>query len=134
MKKMTPYVVVFVMFLFSVSAMAQDKADNKEESEVPKELLLSTLNGVAHLKLDNDQITQLMDYNKGFVDEIYEILDSDKEDKYKKKSLKALANTRETDLKEFLGNHKTNKYLKLMEDELKPLGRRDHRLKEIAKS
>ena len=134
MKKMTPYVVVFVMFLFSVSAMAQDKADNKEESEVPKELLLSTLNGVAHLKLDNDQITQLMDYNKGFVDDIYEILDSDKEDKYKKKSLKALGNTRETDLKEFLGNHKTNKYLKLMEDELKPLGRRDHRLKEIAKS
>jgi len=60
---------------------------------------LSSLNSVAHLKLENEQITQLMDYNKGFVDEVYEILESDKEDKYKKKSMKILAEKRENDLK-----------------------------------
>lgn len=104
------------------------------QDEVPKELLLSSLNSVAHLKLETDQINQLMDYNKGFVDEIYEVLESDKEDKHKKKALQNLSDKRKNDLREFLGRHKTNKYLKLMEDELRPLGRRNHLLKQIAKS
>lgn len=101
------------------------------QEAVPKELLLSGLNSVAHLKLENEQINELIEYNKGFVDEIYEVLESDKEEKYKKKSLKILSEKRENDLREFLGKHKTNKYLKLMEDELRPLGRREHLLKQI---
>ncbi|MGI9530625.1 hypothetical protein [Lutimonas sp.] len=133
MKKITLLVAVFTFILSSTPISAQKEPDKKNTSEVPKELVLSTLNGVSHLKLDNDQITKLMDYNKGFVDEVYEIIESDKEEKYKKKSLQALAYTRETDLREFLGKHKTNHYLKLMEDELRPLGRKDHRLKQIAK-
>lgn len=119
---------------FSLITLLFISSQLKAQDEVPKELLLSSLNSVAHLKLETEQINQLMDYNKGFVDEIYEILESDKEDKYKKKSLKALSYTREMDLREFLGKHKTNKYLKLMEDELRPLGRRNHLLKQIAKS
>ena len=89
---------------------------------------------MAHLKIENDQITQLMDYNKGFVDEVYEILYSDKEEKYKKKSMKILAEKRENDLRQLIGKHKTNKYLKLMEDELKPLGRKNNLLKPIIKN
>lgn len=126
---MKNYRIVFSLLCFLFVApqlIAQD--------EVPKELLLSSLNSVAHLKLETDQINQLMDYNKGFVDEIYEVLESDKEDKHKKKALQNLSDKRKNDLREFLGRHKTNKYLKLMEDELRPLGRRNHLLKQIAKS
>jgi hypothetical protein len=129
MKKITHFLIVIALLVVSVQSIAQDK-----EEEVPKDLLLSTLNSVAHLKLDNDQITQIIDYNKGFVDEVYKILDSEKEDKFKKKSLEALQFTRETDLREFLGKSKTNKYLKFMEDETKPLVKKDKRLKPIGKS
>ena len=123
MKKNTLLVsLIFTLtFIFQISA----------QEEVPKELLLSSLNSVAHLKLENEEITQLMDYNKGFVDEVYEILESDKEDKYKKKSMKILAEKRENDFRELFGKHKTNRYLKLMEDELRPLGRRNKLLKPI---
>lgn len=121
MKKITPLLILFLSI--TIGSYAQEA--------VPKELLLSGLNSVAHLKLENDQITELIEYNKGFVDEIYEVLESDKEEKYKKKSLKILSEKRENDLREFLGKHKTNKYLKLMEDELRPLGRKDHLLKQI---
>ena len=123
MKKMT----VFISILFTLTFIAKTSA----QEEVPKELLLSSLNSVAHLKLENEEITQLMDYNKGFVDEVYEILESDKEDKYKKKSMKILAEKRENDFRELFGKHKTNRYLKLMEDELRPLGRRNKLLKPI---
>ena len=115
MKKITLLITVFAFILQSHA-----------QEEIPKELLLSGLNSVAHLKLDNDQVIELIEYNKGFVDEIYEVLESDKEDKSKKKSMKILSEKRENDLREFLGKHKTNKYLKLMEDELRPLSRRNH--------
>jgi hypothetical protein len=126
MKKITLILTVVAVITLNFKIYAQD--------EVPKELLLSSLNSVAHLKLENDQITQLMDYNKGFVDEVYDILESDKEDKYKKKSMKILAEKRENDLRQLLGKHKTNKYLKLMEDELRPLGRKNNLLKPIIKN
>lgn len=115
----------FSIFLFlSVHVLAQ-------KEKVSKELLLSTLNGIASLKLDADQEAQLMEYNQGFVDEIYEILENDQGDKDKKKSLKNLGSIREKDLRKMIGRHKTNKYLKLMEDELKPLKKRDKRLKQL---
>jgi hypothetical protein len=126
MKKITLILTLVAVITLNFKIYAQE--------EVPKELLLSSLNSVAHLKLENDQITQLMDYNKGFVDEVYDILESDKEDKYKKKSMKILAEKRENDLRQLFGKHKTNKYLKLMEDELRPLGRKNNLLKPIIKN
>ena len=126
MKKITVLFIVIAILTLTTKTYAQE--------EVPKELLLSSLNSVAHLKLENEQVTQLMDYNNGFVDEVYEILDSDKEDKYKKKSMKILAEKRENDLRQLFGKHKTNKYLKLMEDELRPLGRKNKLLKPIMQS
>lgn len=103
------------------------------QDEVPKEILLTTLNGVAHLKFENEQVTQLMEYNEQFVDEVYAILDSDKEDKRKKESLDALSVKRESDLHDILSKHETKKYLKYMEDELKPLVRKNKLLKHISK-
>ncbi|MGB5323736.1 hypothetical protein [Lutimonas sp.] len=126
MKKITLILTVVAVITLNFKIYAQE--------EVPKELLLSSLNSVAHLKLENDQITQLMDYNKGFVDEVYEILESDKEEKYKKKSMNILAEKRENDLRQLIGKRETNKYLKLMEDELKPLGRKNNLLKSIIKN
>ena len=123
-----------ITILFSIIAILTLTTKTYAQEEVPKELLLSSLNSVAHLKLENEQVTQLMDYNNGFVDEVYEILDSDKEDKYKKKSMKILAEKRENDLRQLFGKHKTNKYLKLVEDELRPLGRKNKLLKPIMQS
>jgi len=122
--KKTTLMLSFICVLFvNLGTYAQEA--------VPKELLLSGLNSVAHLKLENEQILELIEYNKGFVDEVYKVLESDKEEKYKKKSLQILSEKRENDLREFLGKSKTNKYLKLMEDELKPLGKKEHLLKQI---
>lgn len=120
---------LLMSFILTLSFILQTSA----QEEVPKELLLSSLNSVAHLKLENEQITQLMEYNKDFTDEVYEILESDQEEKYKKKSMKILAEKRENDLRQLIGKHKTNKYLKLMEDELRPLGRKNKLLKPIIK-
>lgn len=127
MKKYNRLLSFLFFVLLGVNALAQ-------KEEVSKDLLLSTLNSVAHVKLDADQEKQLIDYNKGFVDEVYSILDGDQADKDKKKALKELNSVREKDLRGIIGKNKTNKYLKLMEDELKPLTKRDSRLKEIAKS
>lgn len=120
---------LLISFMLTLTFILQTSA----QEEVPKELLLSSLNSVAHVKLENEQITQLMEYNKDFTDEVYEILESDQEEKYKKKSMKILAEKRENDLRQLLGKHKTNKYLKLMEDELRPLGRKNKLLKPIIK-
>lgn len=127
MKKHNRLLSFLFFVLLGVNALAQ-------KEEVSKELLLSTLNGIAHLKLDANQEKQMIDYNKGFVDEVYAILENDQDDKAKKKALKDLSSVREKDLRGIIGKHKTNKYLKLMEDELKPLRKRDQRLKQIANS
>lgn len=123
MKKITLLLFSFVVIANVFNAKAQE--------EVPKEILLGTLNNVAHLKLENDQATALIDYNKGFVDEVYEILDSDKEEKSKKKSMKLLGEKRENDLRDIIGKHKTNKYLKQLEDEMKPLHKKEKLFKQL---
>lgn len=126
MKKQILLILSFVLLCFAVDTYAQEP--------VSKELLLTTLNSVAHLKFEDEQVAKLMEYNRGFVDEVYEILDSDKEEKQKKELLDALSQTREANLHEFLTKHETNKYLKYMEDELKPLIRKNKLLKHISKT
>ena len=115
------------------SSGKKKKKDMSPEELVPQELLLSTLNSVGHMKLESDQINQLVEYNKGFVDKIYDILNADKEDKRKKEQLDALAYTREKDLRDFMSKSETRRYLKEMEDQLKPLVHRNKMLKNIAK-
>lgn len=116
--------VSFVVILFSTGqAYAQDI--------VLKEVLLTTLNDVNELDFSNAQIEGLMNYNKGFVDKVYEILDSKKEDKDIKASLSTLNEQKEKDLRNLLGKSDSKKYIKLMEEQLKPLTKKDKRLKNI---
>jgi len=126
MKKITMILIAILALSFTSQSTAQET--------VSKDLLLTTLNSEAHLKFEDEQVTKLMEYNEEFVDEIYEILDSDKEEKQKEELLDALSQTREANLHEFLTKHETNKYLKYMEDELKPLTRKNKLLKHISKT
>lgn len=118
--------IAFILTLITVSLQSFS------QETVPKELLLSTLNSVSSLKFDTDKVTRLMDYNKGFVDKVYDVLNSDKEEKNKKESLDALSTTREADLHAFLTNHETNKYIKYLQDAMKPLEKQEKLLKHIA--
>jgi len=124
--KKTSLLLNFIVVLFVGS-------QTYAQETVPKELLLSTLNSVGQLKLPNEKVTQLMDYNSGFVDKVYDILNSDTEDKRKKGSLDGLNYAREKDLRVFLSKSETKHYLKLMEEELHPLVKKDKLLKQIAK-
>lgn len=125
MKKITLLITIFTLICTVSQTFAQET--------VPKELLLSTLNSVGELKLPNEKVTQLMDYNKGFVDKVYEILDSGNEDKIKKGSLDGLNYAREKDLHVFLTKGETKDYLKLMEEAMQPLTKQDKLLKQITK-
>lgn len=125
MKKITLLITMLTLICTVGQTFAQET--------VPKELLLSTLNSVGQLKLPNEKVTQLMDYNKGFVDKVYDILNSENEDKIKKGSLDGLNYAREKDLHVFLTKGETKDYLKLMEDAMKPLTKQDKLLKQIAK-
>ena len=90
MKKITKNLSIILLILIGTNAFSQET--------VSKEVLLTTLNSVNSLKLSNLMTTKLMDYNKGFVDKIYEITDSDKSEKDKKSALEALSNDSEKDL------------------------------------
>ena len=125
MKKTSLFLNFIVVLFVGSQTYAQET--------VPKELLLSTLNSVGQLKLPNEKVTQLIDYNIGFVDKVYDILNSDAEDKRKKGSLDGLNYAREKDLRVFLSKSETKHYLKLMEEELHPLTKQDKLLKQIAK-
>jgi len=91
------------------------------QDTVEKDVFLTTINSVNSLKLSNLRTTQLMDYNKGFADKVYAIVDSDKTDKDQEKDLKALSKSTASDLHDLLGEDVYKKYAKLMREQLKPL-------------
>jgi hypothetical protein len=106
-------VVLTVILFIANNALAQNP--------VEKDVFLTTINSVNSLKLSNLRTTQLMDYNKGFADKVYAIVDSDKTDKDQEKDLKELSKTTASDLHDLLGADVYKKYAKLMKDQLKPL-------------
>jgi len=101
------------------------------QENVPKEVLLNTLNSVNKLDLSNYKTSELYEYNKGFVDKVYDILDSDKSEKDKTSALKTLRTVTDKDLNDLLGKKTFKKYKNLMEDELKPLIKKSKLLKYI---
>ena len=72
-----------------------------------------------------------MDYNEGFVDKVYTILDSDKSEKDKKSALEALNNDREKDLVDLLDKKYYKKYINLLEHSMKPLIKKNKLLKAL---
>jgi hypothetical protein len=72
-----------------------------------------------------------MEYNTGYADRVYDILESDKAEKDKKDAFKVLKTDKEKDLVDLLGKKDAKKYLKLMEESLKPLIKKDKTFKHL---
>jgi len=123
MKNITIILTLVLSTFIGTNAYAQET--------VPKEVLLNTLNGVNSLKLSNLKTTNLMEYNKGFVDKVYDITESDKADKDKKSALETLSNDTENDLVDLLGKKDYKKYAKLMEEQMEPLAKKSKLLKHL---
>ncbi len=120
MKKITIILVLITgFFLNNITA----------QENVPKDVLLNSLNSVNKLKLSNLKTKELSDYNEIYVDKVYDILDSNKSEKDKKAALKVLKNDTKRDLNDLLGKKNYTKYQKLMEKELKALIKRNKLLK-----
>lgn len=123
MKKITYLLTLVLSLIIGTNAYAQET--------VPKDVLLNTLNSVNELKLSNLKTTDLMDYNKGYVDKVYDITESDKADKDKKSALQVLANDTENDLIDLIGKKEYKKYAKLMEEQLEPLAKKNKLFKQL---
>ena len=123
MKNITFILTLVLSVFIGTNAYAQET--------VPKEVLLTTLNSVNSLKLSNLKTTELMDYNKGFVDKVYDITESDKSEKDKKSALETLVNDTEKDLIDLLTKSDYKKYAKLMEEQLKPLTKKNKLFKSL---
>lgn len=123
MKNITYVFTLVLIVIIGTNAYAQET--------VPKEVLLNTLNGVNSLKLSNLKTNELMDYNKGYVDKVYDITESDKSDKDKKSALQTLGNDTENDLIDLLGKKEYKKYVKLMEEQLEPLSKKNKLFKQL---
>lgn len=113
-----------ITFLFILVLSVFIGSSVSAQETVPKEVLLTTLNGVNSLKLSNLKTTALMDYNKGYVDKVYDITESDKTEKDKKAALEVLSNDTEKDLVDLIGKKEYKQYVKLMEEQLKPLAKK----------
>ena len=120
MKKIT-FIIVLITSFFLNNITAQEN--------VPEDVLLNSLNSVNKLKLSNLKTKELSDYNKTYVDKVYDILNSSKIEKDKKAALKVLKTDTDRDLYDLLGKKDYKKYQKLMEKELKPLIKRNKLLK-----
>jgi hypothetical protein len=118
-------IALFLTFVLTVMT----GVDTYAQGNVPKDVLLNTLNGVNSLKLSNLKTTQLMAYNKAYVDKVYDISDSDKTEKDKEIALKALSGDTEEDLTDLLGKSSYRKYVNLMEKQMKPLIKKSKYLK-----
>jgi hypothetical protein len=129
MKKISTTIILIVSLLFVNYSFGQNK--NDEKHVVPKEVLLTTLNSVNSMKkLSNETVLKLIEYNSGYVDKVYEILESDKSDGKKKDAFKQLSEDNEKSLIELFGKKGTYKdYVKLMENELEPLIKKNNHLK-----
>ena len=123
MKNLTIILTLVLSVVFGTNVYTQET--------VSKDVLLNTLNSVNSLKLSNLKTEQLMDYNKGYVDKIYDILESDKVEKDKKTALGTLNNDAANDLIDLLGKSDHKKYVKLMEEQMKPLTKKSKLLKEL---
>jgi len=121
MKTRLATILILSLLITGFNAVAQES--------VPKEVFLNTINGVNELKLSNYKTSELMEYNKGYSDKVYAILEGDKTEKDKKEAFKVLTTDKERDLIDLLGKKDAKKYMKLMNESLKPLIKKNKMLK-----
>lgn len=123
MRNPTLILAVIVSLFASLQVRAQEN--------VPKEVLLNTMNSVNRLKLSNLKTSELMEYNTAYVDKVYRVLENGTSDNEQKSDLKALANDREKDLTDLIGKSTTRKYAHLMDKEMRLLVHKNKLLRYI---
>ena len=99
------------------------------QESVTKDTFLNTINGVNDLGMSNLKASELKEYNQGYTDKVYDVLESDKNEEEKTKALKTLNNDKNKDLQDLLGADDFKKYKKKMKKEMKPLTRKTKLLK-----
>jgi hypothetical protein len=107
-------ILLFILFL----GLGISTHVNAQET-VPKEVVLTTLNSFNKLRLSNLKTSELMEYNEGYVEKVYKILESEQLEQDQKEDLKILAQARERDLTNLLGSSKTRKYAHLTDREMR---------------
>lgn len=123
MKKFTLVITLFLS-VFMISTVTAQSGVSKAE-------LLRTVNNVDDLGFSNDKKSALNDFNKGFVDDIFDITGSKKSNEDKISGLKNLRSNNKDELFNLLGEDGFKKFKKSMKKQLKPLKRRSKLLKYI---
>ncbi len=123
MKKLKLSLSLLLTFMM-VSVISAQEGVSKAE-------LLNGINNFGELGLSNEKSSELMDYNKGFADRVYDIVDSNNSEEQKINALKSLRDSTAKDLTNILGIDNFKKYKKVVKRELRPLKRKTKLLKFI---
>lgn len=123
MKRIHTNITVIFLFLFSLTAVSQ--------TGISKDELLRGINSFNGLGFSDVKSTELQQYNQGFADKVFDVMDSDKSEKDKITSLKYIKDAANKDLNDILGEKNFKKYKKAMQKELKPLVRKSKLVKYI---
>ena len=123
MKKITFILALVLSVFIGNNAIAQDGVSKAE--------LLRTVNNVDDLGFSNDKKSALNDFNKGFVDDIFDITGSKKSNDDKISGLKNLRDKNKNELFDILGEDGYKDFKKSMKKQLRPLKRKSKLLKFI---
>ncbi|MEN8125234.1 MAG: hypothetical protein ABFR32_08885 [Bacteroidota bacterium] len=123
MKKLT-FILAFVLSAFIGNFAIAQQGVSKAE-------LLTTLNNVDDLGYSKEKTSDLNNFNKNFVDDVYDITGSNKSDEDKIKGLKNLRDNNKDNLLNILGEDGYKDFKRSMKRQLKPLKRRSKLLKFI---
>lgn len=123
MKRIHTNITVIFLCLFSLSAVSQ--------TGISKDELLRGINSFNELGFSDVKSTELQQYNQGFADKVFDVMDSDKSEKDKITALKYIKDGANKDLADILGEKNFKKYKKAMQKELKPLLRKSKLVKYI---
>ncbi|MEN8187008.1 MAG: hypothetical protein ABFR05_07760 [Bacteroidota bacterium] len=116
-----------ITLVFSVFMIANVSA----QTGVSKAELLRSINSYNELELSNVKAEELSNYNDGFADRVYNIVDSDKSEEDKVTALKGLRESTAKDLTDILGKDVFKDYKKVVKRELRPLKRKSKLFKFI---
>lgn len=123
MKKIQTNITAVLLFLFTFSAIAQ--------TGVSKDELLRSINSFNDLGFSDVKSAELQEYNQGFADKVFNVLDGDKSEQDKVTALKSIKDGAIKDLNDILGENNFNSYKKAMKKALKPLKRKSKLFKYI---
>jgi len=116
MKKLKFGLTLFLTFMMISLTSAQEGVSKAE--------LLKGINSFSHLGFSSEKSKELEEYNKSFVDKVYNIVDSNKSEDQKINALKMLKNDTAKDYTNILGQTNFKKYKKAVKKELRPLKRK----------